>query len=1354
MTKKVKGAVISFEVTDDGSLKLIDQQSKKTGKSLGGVGKSAGDVRRNMQAMSGRVESGTKGFARMQQGTGGLVQSYAILASTLFAVGAAFRALQNAANVENQIKGFRSLAEITGQSMMGVTAAIRSATGGLLNFQDAAQQAAIGVAAGFSQEQLRGLAEGAKLASVTLGRDLTDSFNRLVRGVTKAEPELLDELGIILRLDIATRKFANANGLIAEKLTIAQRRAAVFEEVQRQLIANFGAMEDEGDELLNPFDRLLTKINDFIITIQGPFVKAFGAIADFISSNFGALVTVVTMFSLSILKQIVPSFQQMGIAAENAGKRAKKRIQALEGDILKQKKGIKAVEKEFKASEVRKNIFFKKELKRRGITLKQFSAMSLKEQKKLVQSMMLDEKRGLAHTKKFNRQRYQSYKAVFTRIQLESKRTQKTLIAHAQIAGAQIRMALVKPLIQVQAGLAAVGVMASRLAPIFATLGAIVNAAFAIIMGFFTAKFVVDLLPITKRINASFEAINETGKILEETVRDLAHTIAGDLSDKRIAKIKEEFEGLEGQVLAANYQIERLDNILKRGQTGKNFIEDLEDSISKNFGQGQEEAMMGKMFGFLRSGSSGRRGYESKAYRAQVKNIVMQLQSVALKEFEALEATGRDGFAFGTFESLFTTAGMDKKFGQFKKDFEEIMEMDEGSTKKSALAKLMQDTSSILSSDYAQGSGFLEITKEGNVIITDTVREMLRLGDVGIEAFSKITGVIPGTRAAAKELKETLQNMMPKPSEAESTMSGIAKVLNEFTRETKDGRVLKDFSVTKEGMESIAKVANDVLGINIEITENHKEDAKVLQGILEREERRLQIADFLIDSGATFNAALKGQQNMVKFLNTTASKRYQLELQILSLKEQQVQNLAKYEIKNTDELITLLDEVEENRQHSLRTIQTQNSELQTQIDLLYAMKDPIEMLGKTLLEAFDNSGVQSLTKLIDTANLSEYSGKDMIKDMAVQMKKSTAKLMAENVMRPITGFLTPKAFKNQQKLSTAEQILAAHQKHINGLASVLDQHVKAMPNAKGGVSASNITGQDITKMTKGDLYGKDNPLEGGFREAITGFGTKIKEFIFGRDARVGISDFDIAGYMQAKMAGVGGNLLPEGLKEGDLETLLSEGKLDPVEGLPNIFERFFGADGMFSKVGKKLFGEDGMFSKIGGKLFGEGGMLSGLFSGEGGLFSGLKDMFGGLFGGGGGGGGIFKTLLSGIGGMFGIPLPFAKGGIIGNKTIGLEKGGIARYAKGGIAKQPTYLVGEGKQNEAVVPLPDNKSIPVDLGKGAGNTNNTNITVNVSDSGTDTKMEADGQRQLGQAINAAVLAELEKQQRPGGILARA
>ena len=93
---------------------------------------------------------------------------------------------------------------------------------------------------------------------------------------------------------------------------------------------------------------------------------------------------------------------------------------------------------------------------------------------------------------------------------------------------------------------------------------------------------------------------------------------------------------------------------------------------------------------------------------------------------------------------------------------------------------------------------------------------------------------------------------------------------------------------------------------------------------------------------------------------------------------------------------------------------------------------------------------------------------------------------------------------------------------------------------------------------------------------------------------------------------------------------------------------------------------------------------------------------------------------------------------------------MARYAHGGIAKQPTYLVGEGKKNEAVVPLPDNKSIPVDLGNSGGNTNNTNITVNMADGSTTT--DTDGSAALAQAIDAAVQNTIEKELRPGGVLA--
>ena len=61
-----------------------------------------------------------------------------------------------------------------------------------------------------------------------------NSFNRLIRGTTKAEPELLDELGIILRLDEATKNYAAQIGKTKEQLTIFEKSQAVTNEVLKQ----------------------------------------------------------------------------------------------------------------------------------------------------------------------------------------------------------------------------------------------------------------------------------------------------------------------------------------------------------------------------------------------------------------------------------------------------------------------------------------------------------------------------------------------------------------------------------------------------------------------------------------------------------------------------------------------------------------------------------------------------------------------------------------------------------------------------------------------------------------------------------------------------------------------------------------------------------------------------------------------------------------------------------------------------------------------------------------------------------------------------------------------------------------
>jgi hypothetical protein len=106
---------------------------------------------------------------------------------------------------------------------------------------------------------------------------------------------------------------------------------------------------------------------------------------------------------------------------------------------------------------------------------------------------------------------------------------------------------------------------------------------------------------------------------------------------------------------------------------------------------------------------------------------------------------------------------------------------------------------------------------------------------------------------------------------------------------------------------------------------------------------------------------------------------------------------------------------------------------------------------------------------------------------------------------------------------------------------------------------------------------------------------------------------------------------------------------------------------------------------------------------------------------------------------------------------GVAKGGFRAFASGGTVTKPTLgLVGEGRYNEAVVPLPDGKSIPV-IGSTGGVTEN-NITVNVTvdsdgNANSDAKggLEGEKAKQLGYMVSQAVQAELVDQKRPGGLL---
>ncbi len=308
-----------FIVDDKGSIKKLGREADKTSKSTKNLANNARTADRNIKGAAQASSNGTKNFSKMAQGVGGLVGAYATLAANIFAITAAFNFLKSAADFRVLTEGQEAFAMKTGQSLSLLTSRVQEATGGLLKFDEAAQAVSIGTAAGLDPSQITGLADVAKKASMALGRDLTDSFNRLTRGAIKAEPELLDELGIILRLETASQKYADALNINANELTTFQKQQAVVNEVLEQGNTKF---EDLGGNV-NQIAKLGKAFDDLIKRIQ----KGIGPVAEFIggalSNNITALAGAFAILGTGITKSLAgapPALADISEAAKEARK--------------------------------------------------------------------------------------------------------------------------------------------------------------------------------------------------------------------------------------------------------------------------------------------------------------------------------------------------------------------------------------------------------------------------------------------------------------------------------------------------------------------------------------------------------------------------------------------------------------------------------------------------------------------------------------------------------------------------------------------------------------------------------------------------------------------------------------------------------------------------------------------------------------------------------------------------------------------------------------------------------------------------------------------------------------------------
>ena len=319
--------LVEFMVVQKGkSISLIQKDTEKLAKSTDKAtnankrqGRSQETVIKGQKGIHQANLSSSKGFSKMNQmlgsgGSSGLVAAYATLAANVFAASAAFLALKNAAQFAQLEEGLVRLGAQSGRTLSVMAQGLRDVTGGALSAQQAMTGAALGVSGGFGAEKLEGLAKIARGASITLGRDLADAFDRLTRGAIKLEPEILDELGIMVRLDDAVDSYAAQLGKAAGAMSQAERRQAFMNAILEQGEAKFGAIADKVDPTV--YDKLGATFADLTKDIF-QFVNEglqLNKIIGFLADNVMVLAGVMLIFGSTIVNTMLP-----GLANAAAG---------------------------------------------------------------------------------------------------------------------------------------------------------------------------------------------------------------------------------------------------------------------------------------------------------------------------------------------------------------------------------------------------------------------------------------------------------------------------------------------------------------------------------------------------------------------------------------------------------------------------------------------------------------------------------------------------------------------------------------------------------------------------------------------------------------------------------------------------------------------------------------------------------------------------------------------------------------------------------------------------------------------------------------------------------------------------
>ena len=310
-------------------LTQTEAAARRAGKAVGAMNAPGSATIASAKAASqtygvsrGTIGTGAEGrdFAKQSQGLGGLVRLYATFAANIFAATAAFQALSKAADTANLIKGLDQLGAASGKNLGYVAKQLVIATDGAVSLREAFKATAQASSAGLSTANILKLGVVAKQASQALGVDMGDALSRLSRGITKLEPELLDELGIFTRIEKSSQDYARSIGKSALALTDFEKRQAFANAVLAEGEQKFSAIS----LIPNPYAKISANLQNLSDQTLGVVNNVLTPLLNLLANSPTALALGIGFIAKTLIAQALPALSQWRSSLADAAAQARK----------------------------------------------------------------------------------------------------------------------------------------------------------------------------------------------------------------------------------------------------------------------------------------------------------------------------------------------------------------------------------------------------------------------------------------------------------------------------------------------------------------------------------------------------------------------------------------------------------------------------------------------------------------------------------------------------------------------------------------------------------------------------------------------------------------------------------------------------------------------------------------------------------------------------------------------------------------------------------------------------------------------------------------------------------------------